>query len=226
MVKEDHLESYLNQETKSQYICCVLNNHVIYQIIKCSSCFLHNGSLVIAHLTTTTKLAAAAEKTKLKLSLPPEYANYTSVFLKEVIDNVSPFHPYNHEINLDKSCTPKIGKVYSLFPEERKTTEDFLDENLKTSKIHPLNSLQASPFFFAKKRTVVFTLVITTTMSMNTLSMMHTSFPSSPISSTNSKEQKFSPNLMFTGGIIMSILKMDTSGKPPLSLTKDFLNQP
>ena len=30
MVKEDHLGSYLNQETKSQYIYCALNNHAIH----------------------------------------------------------------------------------------------------------------------------------------------------------------------------------------------------
>ena len=30
--------------------------------------------------------------------------------------------------------------------------EDFLDENLKTGKIHPSNSPQASPFFFVKKK--------------------------------------------------------------------------
>ena len=30
MVKKDHLGSYLNQETKSQYICQVLDNHAIH----------------------------------------------------------------------------------------------------------------------------------------------------------------------------------------------------
>ena len=39
-----------------------------------------------------------------------------------------------------------------LSPDEWKATEDFLDENLRSGKIHPSNSPQASPFFFVKKK--------------------------------------------------------------------------
>ena len=39
MVKENHLGSYLNQETESQYIHHALNNCAIHQIIRCGSCF-------------------------------------------------------------------------------------------------------------------------------------------------------------------------------------------
>ena len=74
------------------------------------------------------------------------------MFLKEATDHVPPSHPYDHKINLDETFKPKIGKVYSLSPEEQKATEDFLDENLRTGKIHPSNSLQASLFFFVKKK--------------------------------------------------------------------------
>ena len=72
------------------------------------------------------ELATAAKKTKPKQTLPPEFADYTSVFSKEATDHVPPSRPYNHEINLDDSFTLKIGKVYSLSPEERKGTKDFL----------------------------------------------------------------------------------------------------
>ena len=51
-----------------------------------------------------------------------------------------------------KSFTPKIGKVYPLSPDERRATEDFLDENLASGKIRPSNSPQALPFFFVKKK--------------------------------------------------------------------------
>ena len=47
---------------------------------------------------------------------------------------------------------PKIGKIYPLFPDEKKATEDFLEENLAVGKICPFNSPQASPFFFVKKK--------------------------------------------------------------------------
>ena len=99
-----------------------------------------------------TELAIATEAAKPKPTLPPEYASFTSVFLKEAMEHVPPSRPYDHEINLDESFKPKVGKVYPLSPEERKATEDFLDENLRTGKIRPSNSPQASPFFFVKKK--------------------------------------------------------------------------
>ena len=118
MIKKDHLGSYLNQETKFQYICQALDNHAIHQIIRCGSCFLHSSSSVIAHLTTTTELAIATEKAKPKSLLPPECTPYALVFLKEATDHVPPSCPYDHEINLNETFKPKISKVYSLFPEE------------------------------------------------------------------------------------------------------------
>ena len=99
-----------------------------------------------------TELAIATEAAKPKPTLPSEYAPFALVFLKEATDHIPPSHPYDHEINLDESFKPKIGKVYSLSPKEQKATEDFLDKNLKTGKIHPSNSPQASPFFFVKKK--------------------------------------------------------------------------
>ena len=152
MVKEDHLRSYLNQETEFQYICQALNNCAIHRIIRCGSHFLPSNSPVVACLTTTTELAITTEKAKLKLLLPTEYTPYTSVFLKESTDHVPPSRPYDHKINLDETFKPKIGKVYSLSPEEQKAMEDFLDKNLRTGKIRPFNSPQASPFFFVKKK--------------------------------------------------------------------------
>ena len=118
MIKENHLGSYLNQETESQYIHRALDNHAIHQIIQCGSRFLPSNSPVITHLTIATELTIATKKAKPKPSLPPEYAPFASVFLKEATDHIPPSHPYDHEINLDKSFKPKISKVYSLSPEE------------------------------------------------------------------------------------------------------------
>ena len=99
-----------------------------------------------------TELAIATEKAKPKVSLPSEYADFTQVFSKEATDHVPPSRPYNHEINLDETFAPKIGKIYLLSPNEKKATEDFLEENLATETICPSNSPQASPFFFVKKK--------------------------------------------------------------------------
>ena len=99
-----------------------------------------------------TELAITTKKAKSKVSLPSEYANYAQVFSKEETDHVPPFCPYDHEINLNNSFVPKIGKIYPLSPDKKKATKDFLEENLAAGKIHPSNSLQASPFFFVKKK--------------------------------------------------------------------------
>ena len=152
MVKEDQLGLYLNQETESQYICWALDNHAIHWIIRYGSCLLPGNSLVITHLTTATELAIATKKAKPKPSLPPEYTPYALVFQKEATDHVPSSYPYDHEINLDELFKPKISKVYFLSSKEQKAMEDFLDENLRTGKIHPSNFPQASPFFFIKKK--------------------------------------------------------------------------
>ena len=94
----------------------------------------------------------AAERVKPKQTLPPEFATFTLVFSKEATDHVLLSRSYDHEINLDDSFTPKTGKVYPLSPDERKATEDFLQENLDCGKIGSLNSPQASLFFFIKKK--------------------------------------------------------------------------
>ena len=151
-VTNQHLFAYNDWETESEYITRAKQNRAIYQIIRCGSRFIPAGLPIIAKLTTATELAAAAEKSKSKATLPPEYSSFASVFSKEATNHVPPSRPYDHEINLNDAFTPKIGKVYPLSPDERKATEDFLDENLASGKICPSNSPQASPFFFVKKK--------------------------------------------------------------------------
>ena len=151
-IVDQHLFAYNDWETKNEYITRAQQNCAIYRIIRCRSRLIPAGSLIITKLTTATELAAAAEKSKPKPMLPPEYSSFASVFSKEAIDHVPPSRPYDHEINLDDAFTPKIGKVYPLSPDKCKATEDFLDENLASGKIRPSNSPQPSPFFFVKKK--------------------------------------------------------------------------
>ena len=99
-----------------------------------------------------TELTIATEKTKPKVTLLSEYADYAKVFSKETTDHIPLSYPYNHKINLDDFFILKIDKIYPLSPNEKKATEDFLNENLAAGKICPSNSLQASPFFFVKKK--------------------------------------------------------------------------
>ena len=47
---------------------------------------------------------------------------------------------------------PKVAKLYPLNPTELTACQAFIDENMKTGRIRPLKSPQASPFFFVKKK--------------------------------------------------------------------------
>ena len=123
----------------------------LHQIIQEDSCFIL-GSLMVARLTTAIELAATAEKVKPPVVLPKEFSKFAKVFSKEATNHIPPSQPYDHEINLDKTFAPKIKKIYSLSPDEKKATKDFLEENLASRKICPSNSPQASPFFFVKKK--------------------------------------------------------------------------
>ena len=146
------LYDYLDHDMEDQYLQHSLNNHQINRIL-CGNCkrFLPNSPF-IAKLTTAMELAIATEKAKPKISLPSEYNDFAQVFSKEVTDHIPPSRSYDHEINLDESFMPKIGKIYPLSPDEKKATEDFLEENLAAGKICPSNSPQMSLFFFIKKK--------------------------------------------------------------------------
>ena len=126
MIKEDHLRSYLNQKTEFQYICQALDNHAIHRIIRCGSLFLPSNSPVIACLTTTTELAITTEKAKPKPSLSPKHTPYILVFLKEATDHIPPSLPYNHEMNLNETFKPKIGKVLLRFVTDTSSFISFL----------------------------------------------------------------------------------------------------
>jgi phosphopantetheinyl transferase len=120
--------------------------------MRCGSRFIPKGSSLVACLTTTTNLAVEIEKSKPKTTLLSEYAAFSSVFSEEASSCLPPSYPYDHAINLDETFVSKIGKVYSLSPDEQKATEAFLEENLHSRKIRPSKSPQASSFFFVKKK--------------------------------------------------------------------------
>ena len=151
-ITDQHFFSYLQHKSKNQFLERALDNRAIFCLLHCGNRFIPNHSPIIAKLTTATELAAVAEKSKPKVTLPPEYKSFAPVFSKEATASLPPSRPYDHEIHLDDTFTPKIGKLYPLTPDERKATEEFIDEHLASGKIRPSNSPQASPFFFVKKK--------------------------------------------------------------------------
>ena len=147
-----HLYSYLQQEMENQFVERALDNRAIFKLLQCSNRFIPNNFPIVAKLTTATKLAAAAEKSKSKATLPKEYEDFASVFSQETTTHLPLSRPYDHEINLKETFTPKIRKLYPLSPDERTAMDMFMDEHLASGKICPSNSPQASPFFFVKKK--------------------------------------------------------------------------
>ncbi|KAF8642428.1 hypothetical protein AX16_009504 [Volvariella volvacea WC 439] len=75
------------------------------------------------------------------LNIPEEYLN-SFPFLKRKVSTNS----------LNTALKTINCKVYNLFTPKQKALEEFLKENLETSRIRPSKSPMASPFFFIKKK--------------------------------------------------------------------------
>ena len=97
-----------------------------------------------------TELAQQMEKPKVEL--PQPYADFRDVFEKKTIDELPPSRTFDHTIELNKGFSPKVAKVYPLNPKEQEACRVFIDKHLKSRKIIPSKSPQASPFFFVSKK--------------------------------------------------------------------------
>ena len=106
--------------------------------------------LTVTKTSIASKLAQQAEE--VQITLPEEYAEFAEVFLEEASQKMPPSRPYDHPILLDETFVPKIGKVYPLSPDEQKATNNFIEENLRTGKIRPSSSPQASSLFYVGKK--------------------------------------------------------------------------
>ena len=104
----------------------------------------------ICKTTLSMELAIAAHKDK--VTLPPQYSVYADVFSEQTFDTLPPQRDFDHAIDLKESFMPKVAKLYLLNPEELAACQAFVDENMKTGRIRPSKSPQASPFFFIKKK--------------------------------------------------------------------------
>ena len=104
----------------------------------------------IRKTTLSTELAIAAHKDE--VMLPPQYSVYANVFSEQTFDALLPRRDFDHAIDLKESFTPKVTKLYPLNPEELTACQTFVNENLKTGRIRPSKSPQASLFFFVKKK--------------------------------------------------------------------------
>ena len=104
----------------------------------------------INKITISTQLTQA-NKTK-DISVPNFCSSFDNVFSEQTYNILPPHCPFDHTIELKDSFIPKIAKVYPLNPAEKEACKTFIDEHLKTGRILPSKSPQASPFFFVPKK--------------------------------------------------------------------------
>jgi len=105
---------------------------------------------------TSQKLAEgarrSAEARKELFILPDCVRGFESVFAKEDFDVLPEHRQWDHAIELIPGTKSKSSKVYPLSPVEQKELDSFLEENLRTGRIHPSKSPMAAPVFFIKKK--------------------------------------------------------------------------
>ena len=74
------------------------------------------------------------------------------MFSKESFDELPEQKKWDHAINLKPESQPFSTKVYPMSLIKQKELNDFLEENLLSSCIHPSKTPMASPVFFMKKK--------------------------------------------------------------------------
>ena len=108
-----------------------------------------NGE-TIAKTTISTEIAQQEEP--IEATIPVWCSDFEDVFLEKTHETLPPHRHYDHVINLKPDFVPKIAKIYSLNPAEKVACKEFVQEHLKTGRIIPSKSPQASPFFFVPKK--------------------------------------------------------------------------
>ena len=104
----------------------------------------------VGKVTISTQIAQETKSTEAVL---PEWCkDFEDVFSEKTHNKLPPHRPYDHVIDLKANFVPKIAKVYPLNPLEMETCKMFVEEHLKTGRIVPSKSPQASPFFFLPKK--------------------------------------------------------------------------
>jgi hypothetical protein len=84
--------------------------------------------------------------------VPEVYHEFADVFSRQKANTLLPHRDCDLNINIDKGARISVGPICPLSKFELKTLQEFIDKNLKTSFIHPSNSLFGAPVLFIKKK--------------------------------------------------------------------------
>jgi len=64
-----------------------------------------------------------------------KYHKFTNVFSKTKAEVLTPHHPYDLKISLEKGAQSLVGPIYSLSALEQEALKEFIEENLNTNFI-------------------------------------------------------------------------------------------
>jgi hypothetical protein len=78
------------------------------------------------------RLKNEATREQILAKLPPNYADFVNVFSKSQNDELLPYRPSDHKIELLPNATPlRAHSLYSMSTEQLVALKDYLTENLR-----------------------------------------------------------------------------------------------
>jgi hypothetical protein len=84
--------------------------------------------------------------------VPEVYHEFADVFSRQIADTLLPHRDCDLKININKGVKIPAGPIYPPSKFELKTLQESINENLKTSFIHPSNFPFRAPVLFIKKK--------------------------------------------------------------------------
>jgi len=103
------------------------------------------------HSRIQAKSTTISEKIDLS-TIPEEYHEYADVFSKSKAETLTPHHPYDLRIDLEKDSHSPVETIYSLSKFKQEALKEFIDENLTNGFIHSTSSPHGAPVLFVKKK--------------------------------------------------------------------------
>ena len=141
----------LEQLFEPLYLVCWLGIDTNTKINKClRKCKLWKENESINKITISTQITQQSIPSE--TPMPDWCTDFSDVFSEQTHTKLPPHRHYDHTIDLQPTFTPHIAKIYPLNPAKLQTCKEFVDEHLKTGRILPSKSPQASPFFFIPKK--------------------------------------------------------------------------
>jgi len=89
---------------------------------------------------------------KIEEMIPKKFLKWRKVFGKVESERMLTRKIWDHAIDLKETFKPRKEKIYSLFKNERKKIQNFVEDQLRKGYIRPSKSPQTSPVFFVGKK--------------------------------------------------------------------------